>query len=611
MNDDAAMESQPQKYLFLLIGIVLASVLAIIIYIGSNPEKKPIPPLPTPIPTPSAPRVEDQIIIKFKPEVSGQTINEALKKYNAIVIKRIDAIHRIVIQVPKGQGDAIRSEMKKDNLIEEAESDYINQASFIPNDPSLNIQWGLVNTGQTIKSQKGTPDADISAESAWEVTKGSGIKIAVLDSGIDPNHPDLSSKIIAQKDFIGTGIDDQYGHGTHVAGIAAASTNNSIGISGTCPDCRLIIGKVLNDNGSGPDSIIIQGIIWASDQGAKVINMSFTSISNSTAKQDAIDYAWNKGAVLVAAAGNNSDTNKNYPAANNRVIAVAATDNNDQKASFSNYGTWVDIAAPGKAIYSSVPTHTYNMRLSSPGLLLNYDYLNGASMASPMVSGVVALIWTSSYGASNTEVVQRLYNTADKISGTGIYWIYGRVNAGLAVSAGVSVTPTATLTPTPAQSLPTPTRITTPSPISSTITPNPTSRLTPTVKPPPSPTSAAPTIYCLGTSCQPTPSLTATPTPSPAIYPTLIIYCLGSCPRPSVIPTVTATPSNQPLPSRSPTSSEDPTPTTQVTISMTPSPTQTPAPKKRRSIFQIIRDLILKYIQTILQFLLRLLGRGE
>lgn len=599
------MESRNKKYLFLIFGIILISIFTIIIYFVSKPGKKSITTPPASRPAPSAPRVEDQIIVKFKPEISESTKTEILKRYNAAIIKRIDAIHRIIIQVPKGQVDAILNEMKKDNLIEEAEPDYINQASFVPNDPSLNFQWGLRNTGQTIKGQKGTPDTDINAESAWDVTKGSGVKIAILDSGIDTDHPDFSSKIIAHKDFIGTGIDDQYGHGTHVAGIAAASTNNSIGISGTCPACGLIIGKVLNDNGSGPDSVIIQGIIWASDQGAKVINMSFTGAGNSTAKQDAIDYAWNKGAVLVAAAGNNSDTNKAYPAANNRVIAVAAIDNNDQIASFSNYGTWVDVAAPGKAIYSSLPTHAYNMQLNSPGLLLNYDYLNGTSMASPMVSGVVALIWTSSYGTSNAEVVQRLYSTADKISGTGIYWLYGRVNAGMAVSAGVSVTPTPTFTPTP-----TLTPTSTPTQIPS-ITPSPTSPLTPTVKPSPGPISQAPTIYCLGTSCQPTPTLTPTPTPSPAIYPTLIIYCLGSCPRPSVMPTATTFPSTQPLPSRSPIPSEYPAPTVQVTISMAPSPTSIPAPKKRRNIFQIIRDFILRFIQTILQFLLKLFGLGE
>lgn len=591
MNNDAAVEKQPQKYLFLIFGIILVSVFTIIIYFVSKPGKKSITTPPASRPAPSAPRVEDQIIIKFKPEVSDSTKTEILKKYNATIIKRIDAIHRVVIQVPKGQEDAILNEMKKDNLIEEAEPDYVNQASFVPNDPSLNVQWGLKNTGQTIKTQKGTPTADINIESAWDVTKGSGVKIAILDSGIDTNHPDLSSKITVHKDFIGTGIDDRYGHGTHVAGIAAASTNNSIGISGTCPDCRLIIGKVLNDNGSGPDSIIVQGIIWASDQGAKVINMSFTGAGNSTAKQDAIDYAWNKGVVLVAAAGNNSDTSKAYPAANNGVIAVAATDNKDQIAFFSNYGTWVDIAAPGKAIYSSLPTHAYNMQLNSPGLLLNYDYLNGTSMASPMVSGVVALIWTSSYGTSNAEVVQRLYSTADKISGTGIYWLYGRINAERAV----------TLTPTPTQLAPTPTLTPTPTQIPS-ITPSPTSPLTPTVKPSPGPTSPAPTIYCMGSSCQPTPSLTATPTPSPAIYPTLIIYCLGSCPRPSVIPTATTVPSTHPSPSRSPIPSEYPAPTIQVTISMAPGPAPTPKPKKRRNIFQIIIDFILKFIQTILQF---------
>lgn len=590
MNDDAAIGPQPQstgwrtktkkKYLLLLFGIVLVFIFTAIIFIGSKQKELPQPTL-QPTLTPSTPRVEDQIILKFKPEVSESKKTEILKKYNTTIIKRIDAIHRIVIQVPKGQEDAILNEMKKDNLIEESEPDYLNQATFIPNDPSLNIQWGLRNTGQTIKGQKGTPNADINAEPAWDITKGSGVKIAILDSGVDMNHPDLKPKIIGGAWFIGDpnepalqAIDDKYGHGTHVAAIAAAATDNSTGISGTCPECQLIIVKVLDDMGSGPDSTVLQGIIWAADQGAKVINMSFSGTGNSTAKQDAIDYAWNKDAVLVAAAGNNSDTSNNYPAANNNVISVAATDDNDQKTSFSTYGTWVDVAAPGKAIYSSFPTHAYNMQVDIPSLLLNYDYLNGTSMAAPIVSGVVGLIWASPYGTSSFAVVQRLYNTADKISGTGTYWIYGRVNAGLAVSGGVSVTPTAIPTPTP-------TLTATPTPIPSIITPTPTNQLAPTSMPSPSTTS----------------------------HPTPIIYCLGSCPRPSRIPGITRTPSIQPSQSQPPIPSKDPTPTTQAAISMAPKPTSTPKSKKRRSIFQIIRDTFLKFIQTILQFLQRLLGR--
>ncbi len=634
-----------KRILVLLIGLLFVFILAITYIRGKQQEL--LQPVPQPTPTLASPRVEDQIIIKFKQGVSEKIINETLKKYNAAIIKRIDAIQRVVIQVPKGQEDAILKEMKKDNLIEEAEPDYINEATFVPNDPSLNVQWGLENTGQTIKGQAGTPDADINAVAAWDVTKGNGVKIAILDTGINLNHPEFLQKILTTKDFIGTGIEDQYGHGTHVAGIAAARTNNSIGISGTCPDCMLIIGKVLNDQGSGPDSILLQGITWAADEGAKVINMSFGGTGNSTAKQDAINYAWNKGAVLVASAGNNKNTNKGYPAANNNVVSVAATDNKDQKASFSSYGTWVDVAAPGNAIYSTLPTHSYNLQTKTPSLQLNYDYLNGTSMATPMVSGVVALIWTTGYGSSNISVVNRLFETADKISGTGTYWINGRVNAALAVSGGVSSTPAPTTIIQPTNT-PTPMLTATPTPIPSVSTPTPT----PAHKTPPcgslgdlnndgfittddenilkkmsigeiTPTDRSDLNgngqladagdlvlmkrFLLGEittfpRCSTVPTLTPTP-----VYVTPTIYCLGSCPTLPITPTTTLTPSNQPSPSQSlspfPSVSVIPTIEIPTTTIIVPNPTQNPTPRDGRDIFQFIWDLIRRIIEMIMRLL--------
>jgi thermitase len=576
MNDETA-QIQPRsqsfwqklktskKYKFLLFGIVFLLFLSAIIYIGSSDieeENGPIPPTVTP--TPPAPRVEDQIILKFKPGVSEQAINENLKKYSATIIKRIDAINRLVIQVPKGQEDAILSELKKDNLIEAAEPDYINKAFFVPSDPSLNVQYGLANTGQVIKGQQGTAHADINAEVAWDITRGNGVKIAILDTGIDANHPDLSGKIVAQKDFIGgaASANDNFGHGTHTAGIAAASTNNSIGISGMCPDCQLIIGKVLDDQGSGPDSTIIDGITWAADNGAKVISMSFGGTGNSTAKQAAIDYAWGKGAVLVASAGNTGQTGKNYPGANTKVVSVAATDNKDQKASFSTYGTWVSVAAPGKSIYSTLPTHAYNLQ-QTKNTNLNYDYLDGTSMSCPMVAGVVGLIWASSYGTSNTAVVQRLYDTADKITGTGQYWVNGRVNAGLAVAGSASVTPTAAATPIPSGS------------IIPTSTPAPTSQPVPTSGP------------------------TAGPT-----YPIPTLYCIGSCPTPPVTPTA-GIPYGQP--SENPLPTDNTLPTSEVPTIAVPTTIQQPTQGQRKSFLRRIRDMIRSIWQIILQFLQQLL----
>lgn len=493
MDNPAQIQAHSQsgkKYLLLLGASILFLIITIIYFINKKEEVMQTPPIaqPTIIPTaPAGSRVEDQIIIKFKPEVSEATKSQILKKYNATVVKRIDAIQRLVIQVPQGQEDAILNEMKKDNLIEEAEPDYIYKASFVPNDPSLNLQWGIANTGQAIKGRNGTVGADINAQAAWEVARGSGVKIAILDTGINQGHPDLSTKITAKNDFTGSGIEDYKGHGTHTAGIAAASTNNSLGIAGACPDCQLIIGKVLDNSGSGPNSTIAQGIIWAADSGAKVISMSLGGPYNSRSQQDAINYAWNKGAVLVAAAGNGGNTRREYPGANNNIVSVAATNNNDQKASFSTYGTWVDVAAPGETIYSTYPTNSYKN-------------LSGTSMATPMVAGVVGLIWSSSYGTSNTAVVQHLFDTADKISGTGNYWIYGRVNAASAVSGGSSATPVPTRIPTPTRAISLP-----------TSTPVPT-RI-PTNQPSPTPRYVTPTIYCLGSCTSPTPAKIVTPAP--------------------------------------------------------------------------------------------------
>lgn len=584
------------KYPLLLIGIIILLIVTVIIYIGGTGVGQPPAPIPAPsgAPTPylTGSRVEDQILLKFRPGVSQATISQTLKKYNATIIKRIDAIRIIVIQVPEGQEDAILEQMKKDNLIESAEPDYILKTLQAPyNDPALNIQWSLKNTGQVMKGRpvdtkctgdspyidkKGTAGDDIKAYGAWDVTRGKEVKVAVLDTGIDTTHPDLSSKIIAQKDFSGgSTVKDGFGHGTHVAGIIAASTGNSEGMAGVCPGCKLIIAKVMNDWGMGADSSIIDGIIWAADSGAHVINMSLGITQESSARQDAINYAWNKGAVIVAAAGNNGTGDKFYPAASNNVVSVAATDNNDRKTCFSEYGTWVDVAAPGEAIYSTLPTYPFYIQQLKSGIKNNYDYLDGTSMASPVAAGVVGLIWASSYGKSNTAVVQRLFDTVDKISGTGTYWANGRVNAAQAVSGGASVSPNPTnITPTPSAVTPT-----------LEISPGVTSI----------PTTVTPTPTCTpGTVC-------VSPTPTPA-YVTPTVYCIGSCPTipptptptQTVIPSTTGSPSNQPSPSPTSAPCDAITPTGGAVPTTTPSP----APDGG-NIFEIIKKIIEDILKLI------------
>jgi thermitase len=440
-------------------------------------------------------RAAGQIVVKFKENISDAVISGRLKVFNAKIKSKIPGIRATVVEVPVGQEDAVMTALSKDPIVKYAEPDYIQRVNFVPNDTYFKNQWGLVNTGQTIKNKTGTANVDIHVQTAWDVSRGAGIKVAVLDTGLDMTHPDLASKVIAQKIFTTSSIDDKFGHGTHVAGIIAAKTNNGQGVAGVCPDCQLMIGKIMGDDGTGLSSSISTGITWAADNGAKVINLSEGGPDRASLQEDAIKYAWSKGVVLVAASGNSSSTKSFYPAALPNVISVAATDNTDKKAYFSNYGTWVNIAAPGENIYSTVPTHAYAMQSQSP-LALTYEYISGTSMAAPMVSGIAALVWASPQGTSATNVARRILDTADKITGTGRYWESGRVNAAKAV--GVAVSPSVLPSAAPSSS---------PSLVPSSN---------------PAPTNLTPTFTCLGSplgsvcptisSGQAAPSLTLGPT---------------------------------------------------------------------------------------------------
>lgn len=400
----------------------------------------------------SSGHVSGQVLVKFKDGTPQNVIDAETGKQNAKVASKIDRLNVLVLKVPQGVEDKVVVAFSQNPNVEYAELDYIAYATDFPQDLPNDVyfagnQWGLENTGQTIVGQAGKVDADIDTEIAWKVTTGNSIKVAVLDTGIDQDHPDLSAKIDLQQDFTGSGsVNDYYGHGTHVSGIVAAITNNSTGVAGTCPDCRLLNGKVLNDNGSGSYSWIANGIIWAADNEAKVVNMSLGGPTKSRTLENAVNYAWGKGAVVVAAAGNSGNQSKTYPGAYINAIAVAATDNQDNKASFSEYGSWVDVAAPGVNIYSTFPTHPFYLQ-TEYGRSGNYDFGSGTSMATPMVSGAVALIWSTGRYTTASAARTRLEETADHITGTGTYWSAGRINVGTAVSDYVAPSPTPTPKP--------------------------------------------------------------------------------------------------------------------------------------------------------------------
>ncbi|HEY3058292.1 MAG TPA: S8 family serine peptidase, partial [Chloroflexota bacterium] len=368
----------------------------------------------------------DRILVGFKPnvgaaersQVAGNTAQEIGGRAVAITIPTTSSV------------DAAVQTYRNDPRVAYAEPDRVLHALDIPNDPFISIQWA--------------PNR-IQAPAAWSVTHGSPtIKIAVLDCGIyeagsttrGPGHPDVNGKVDARRDFTGSssGADDRCDHGTHVAGIAAAQTNNGIGIAAIGFDSHLLNGKVLDDSGTGTDSWVTSGIIWAADNGARVINMSLGAPGAcSTTLQDAVDYAWSRNTVLVAAAGNAGTSTPVAPADCNHVVAVAATDWNDGRASFSSYGSWVALAAPGVSILST-------------NWVGEYEVLSGTSMAAPQVSGLAGLVWASGLASTAQDVVNRMTAGADSIYGTGTYWQYGRINAAATLGAPPS-TPTPTLAP--------------------------------------------------------------------------------------------------------------------------------------------------------------------
>ncbi|MFJ5693849.1 S8 family peptidase [Arthrobacter sp. NPDC093125] len=390
---------------------------------------------PAPTESPSS-SVKGQIIVKFRDNGAAAGL---LRQHGLSEGTGIGSTGAHLIKVPAGKEGQLIQSLSRNPAIEYAEPDELVTATTA-DDYYFDRQYALHNEGQAFTNTKGDigiaagkADADVDAAEAWGVATGSGIRVAVLDSGVDLNHEDLSSKVVARANFSGAAsADDNYGHGTHVAGIVAA-VHNSDGVAGVCPGCTVLAGKILNDSGVGSSSGLANGINWAVSNGAKVINMS-VGVRASRTLETAVNNAWSKGVVLVAAAGNGGNQTKIYPAGYPNVIAVAATDNKDAKASFSTYGaSWVDVTAPGVNVYSTFPNHPFY--LAKPNnRSLNYDVGNGTSMSAPMVAGVAALAWSSNPSATHTSIRAKVESTADKISGTGTYWAHGRVNAFKAVS---------------------------------------------------------------------------------------------------------------------------------------------------------------------------------
>ncbi|MFS0672227.1 S8 family peptidase [Ornithinibacillus sp. 179-J 7C1 HS] len=352
--------------------------------------------------------VKGEVIVKFKDNVSASKQSNALKNVNAKVKADVDAVKSPFLVLEVGNVDAVVKALSNNPNVEYVEPNYILTATWTPNDTyfSPSYQYGLFNTN---------------ADLAWDVTRGSSSQeIAVLDTGVDYNHPDLDGKVLLGYDFVQNDNtpNDQNGHGTHVAGIAAAETNNGTGIAGMAPNTKILAVRVLDANGSGSLADIADGIIYATDAGAEVINLSLGCNCDTQTLENAVNYAWNRGVVVVAAAGNDGVSTTFEPASYSNVIAVGAVDSRNRKANFSNWGTWVDVMAPGVDIASTYPGNSY-------------VYMSGTSMASPYVAGQAALL--TGQGKNNAQVRAVIENTAVYMSGVGRYVQHGLIDVNASV----------------------------------------------------------------------------------------------------------------------------------------------------------------------------------
>jgi thermitase len=349
---------------------------------------------------------------KFKAKVSSLLKDNPKKDQ---LNPRLSKVY--VAEFPEGTNmeEALKT-VKADPTVEYAELNGLVQAVKIPNDSYFDYQWSLHNIGQT----GGTPDADIDAPEAWDISTGnSKIVLAVVDTGVDWNHQELEGKVILGYDFAYDDPypDDVYGHGTHVSGIAAANGNEGIGIAGVCWKCQILAVKVLTDDGWGYWDWVAEGISYATWNGAKVINLSLGGSEGSEVLHDAIIDAYNAGVTVVAAAGGGYGPPVGYPAKYPEVIAISATDPNDQLAWFSSYGPEIDIAAPGVDILSSLPGN-------------DYAWWSGTSMATPHVVGAIGECLSLNPNLSPTEIYDLVTTSADDLPPVGWddYFGGGRLN---------------------------------------------------------------------------------------------------------------------------------------------------------------------------------------
>ncbi len=369
----------------------------------------------------------DHIIVQTRAGADAGDVDRIFRGHGAARLLHHAGSGLTVLRVDPARRDAVIAGLKASGMFSFVEPDYLAKAEMVPNDPGYAQQWHL-----------GT----IQAPSAWNITTGSSTPIAMVDSGVDPTHPDLASKLVPGWNFVSgnSTILDTMGHGTTTAGAAAAIGDNAVGVTGVAWNNPIMPLIVLDPTGYASYSNIASAIMYAADHGARIVNVSIGGTSASSTLQNAVNYAWSKGTVVFASAGNGGTNAPYYPAGCQNAVAVGATDSTDTLAYFSNYGSFVGVTAPGVGIYTT----------AAGG---GYTTMSGTSYSSPIAAGVAALVLAQAPSLTASGLVSLLENNSDDLGAPGYdpYYGYGRINAYRAVSAAaaLNVPPPVTTISTP------------------------------------------------------------------------------------------------------------------------------------------------------------------
>ena len=350
---------------------------------------------------------ETTVLVRFRAGVAPSQRDAALTRAGARASAGVGKTGFLRVSTAGASAELLLRRLQRDPNVLSAERNHVRRAFAEPND----LLFAKGDQRHYLRL--------IRMPAAWDASAGlSGKTIAVVDTGVDRDHPDLTGRVLAGRDFANDDPDasDDNGHGTMVAGFAAAAGNNRLGVAGAAWNARVLPVKVLDADGAGSDADVAAGITWAVDQGADVINLSLGGPGTSAALEAAVDYAAVHGVVVVAAAGNDGFSTPSYPAAYPSVLAVGATDWSGNVVWWSNYGPWVDLAAPGYEVWSTA---------LAAGAVESYEAGSGTSFSSPLVAGVAALVRAKQPTWTAQRVVEELEQSARDAGPRGVDDVYG------------------------------------------------------------------------------------------------------------------------------------------------------------------------------------------